>query len=174
MKLRTNLRYILLAPVLTASVLTLVACQQESTPSIAAAEPAPAATEDVDATIIQLERDWVNAIVKKDTSTLERLMAADFNGTSPTAHTYPRELAISDLRSGKYVVESMTLDEISVNAFGDVAVAFTSQEEKSRYEGQDTSGHYHFTDTWIKRNGQWQVVASHGTKYDKGHTVEKG
>jgi hypothetical protein len=51
-------------------------------------------------------------------------------------------MAIEDLKSGAYVADSMDLDEISVNSYGgDMAVAFTSQEEESRYEGRDTSGH---------------------------------
>jgi hypothetical protein len=160
-------------PLLLASTLGAAACAQEPSQPVASVAAAPAAvaapTENVEAVISQLERDWVAAIVKKDTATLERLLAEEFNGTSPTAHTYPKALAIDEIKSGKYVVESMNLDDISVNAYGNAAVAFTSQEEKSRYEGQDVSGHYHYTDTWILKDGRWQVVASHGTKYATGH-----
>ena len=28
-----------------------------------------------------------------------------------------------------------------------------------------------FTDVWVKRDGQWHVVASHGTRYAEGHSV---
>jgi hypothetical protein len=35
---------------------------------------------------------------------------------------------------------------------------------KGNYKGQDISGKYRFTDTWVKRNGKWQVAASHSTK----------
>jgi hypothetical protein len=47
--------------------------------------------------------------------------------------------------------------------YGDAAVAFTSQQEKSKYDGKDSSGHYHYTNVWVKRDGVWQVVASHGS-----------
>ncbi len=145
-----------------------------------ASSPAPATTaarvacgsptaENVEAVITQLERDWAAAIVKKDAGALDRLLADEFNGTSPTAHTFPKTVAVNELKSGKYAVESMVLDEISVNVYGDVAVAFTSQKEESQYAGQDSSGHYHFTDVWAKRGGQWQVVASHGSRFNEGH-----
>lgn len=65
------------------------------------------------------------------------------------------------------------LDEVSVNVYGDTAVSFTSQKEKSTYEGKDTSGPYHFTDTWVKKDGKWQVVASHGTRFDRPTAGEK-
>ena len=133
---------------------------------VAAASPA---VKTIEAAIAQLEREWATAIVKKDATALNRLLADEFNGTSPTAHTFPKTVAVEELKSGKYLVESMVLDEISVNVYGDVAVAFTSQKEKSQYAGTDTSGHYHFTDVWAKKDGRWQVVASHGSRFNESH-----
>jgi ketosteroid isomerase-like protein len=119
------------------------------------------------AEITRLENEWVTAIKKKDVAALENLLAEDFNGTSPTGVTFPRTDAIEDLKSGAYVVESMDLDELSVNVYGDTVVVFTSQQEKSKYDGIDNSGHYHFTNVWVKRDGKWKVVASHGSRYGK-------
>jgi ketosteroid isomerase-like protein len=142
---------------------------ERAAPNASVSSAAVAPAEDVVAVITELEREWVAAIVKKDVATLERLLASDFSGTSPTAHTFFKHHAISDLTSGHYVVEAMDLDEISVNVYGDAAVSFTSQQEKSSYLGEDTSGHYHFTDVWIKKDGRWQVVASHGSRFDQPH-----
>ena len=143
--------------------------QTAAPPAVAAS----AAAEDVPATITQLEKEWVAAIPKKDAATLERLLADEFAGTSPTAHTYTKTNALDDLKNAKYVVDSMELDDVSVNVYGNVAVAFTSQEEKSHYAGTDTSGHYHYTDVWVKKDGRWQAVASHGTRYDAPAASEK-
>ena len=62
----------------------------------AAVVTAPAPAEDVAAAITQPEKDWVTAIEKKDSATLERLLAVDFVGASPTAHTYNKGSAIDD------------------------------------------------------------------------------
>jgi ketosteroid isomerase-like protein len=158
-------------PIFLIAIFTLASCggQAEPESSSAAAASAPSVHEDVESVITQLEREWVAAIVNKDFDTLERVLANDFVGTSPTAHTFYKDMAIADLKSGAYTVESMDLDEVSVNAYGDTAVAFTSQEEKSKVGGEDTSGHYHFTNFWIKRNGVWQVVASHGSRFAQPH-----
>jgi ketosteroid isomerase-like protein len=131
-----------------------------------------AAAEDVAATISQLEREWVGAIEKKDAGTLDRLMSPDFVGTSPTAHTYTKSIAIDDLKKDVYVVDKMEMDDVSVNVYGTTAISFTSQEETSTYAGKPTSGHYHFTDVWVKRDGRWQVVASHGTRYEEAAANE--
>ena len=128
-------------------------------PSLAAAPP-----ENVDEVITQLEKDWVAAIVKKDVATIDALLASDFNGTSPTGSTFPKAEAIEELKAGTYAVESMTMDEVSVNVYGNTAVSFTSQQEKSKLNGKDISGHYHFTNVWVKKDGKWQVVSSHGSR----------
>ena len=151
-----------------ATLIAAWSCSQQSPPAPAATSPAIAAAappaEDVPAVITKLQREWAAAIVN-----LDRLLAADFVGTSPTAHTFYKDFAIDDLKSGKYVVTKMDLDEISVNVYGDTGVSFTSQEEKSTYAGKDTSGHYHFTDVWVKKDGRWQVVASHGSRFNEPH-----
>jgi ketosteroid isomerase-like protein len=162
---KLSLFLMLIAGLLGAWSCSTAGPEATSTPALTAATPA----EDVVAVITQLERDWVAAIVKKDVPALENLLADDFNGTSPTAHTFLKNHAVKDLTSGDYVVDAMDLDEISVNVYGNTAVSFTSQEEKSKYLGKDTSGHYHFTDVWIKKDGRWQVVASHGSRYDQPH-----
>ena len=163
MKRSVTLLFVVLAAALAACTQSAEP-QKEATPAIAAATASP---EAVEAEITQLENEWVTAITKKDVAALENLLAEDFNGTSPTGDTFPRSDAIEDLKSGAYVVESMSLDEISVNVYGDTAVVFTSQQEKSKYVGKDNSGHYHFTNVWVKRDGKWKVVASHGSRYGK-------
>jgi ketosteroid isomerase-like protein len=129
----------------------------------------PTDDKGVEELITQLERSWAAAIVNKDIAALDRLIATEFNGTSPNAHFYSKEIAIGDLKRGTYVVEKMDLDEISVNVYGNTAVAFTSQDEKSWYANVAYSGHYHYTDVWVKKNGRWQVVASHGSRFDATH-----
>ena len=153
------------------STLSVTACAREAVdeavlPTALEAADEGVAPTDVEAAITQLERDWVAAIVKRDTAALDRLLASDFSGTSPSAYTYTKTVAISEVADSKFVVESMDLDEVSVNVYGDAAVAFTSQQDRSRYDGKDTSGHYHYTNVWVNRDGRWQVVASHGTKFE--------
>ena len=53
---------------------------------------------DVEAIITQLELKWSLAIVNKDGAALERLLAKEFNGTSPTGYTYSRGMEITDFK----------------------------------------------------------------------------
>jgi ketosteroid isomerase-like protein len=84
--------------------------------------------------------------------------------------TFPRFVATdkaqdkTDLSSGDLKFESMELSDLNVHVYGNTAVAAGTNTLKGTYKGQDISGKYRFTDTWVKRNGKWQVVASQSTK----------
>lgn len=53
---------------------------------------------------------------------------------------------------------------LKVRVYGDIAIITGRTTEKSQYKGSDSSGQYLWTDTWNKRAGGWQCVASHGSK----------
>jgi len=154
--------------VLIVATFVLAVCWFLVPATLTLAGPSPRdSNQSVESIITQLELKWALAIVNKDTVMVERLLAKEFNGTTPAGETYSRGRAIADLKSGVYDVTMMNLDQIDVNIFGNTAVAFTSQNEISTYGDRDLSGHYHYTDVWIKKNGRWQVVASHGSKFDE-------
>jgi ketosteroid isomerase-like protein len=48
---------------------------------------------------------------------------------------------------------------------GDVAVVSYDLDEKETIFGQDLTARYHATDTWMRRNGQWQIIASQVLRY---------
>ena len=124
-------------------------------------------TENVEAVVTHLENKWTMAVLMKDARRLESLIADDFAGTSPSAHTYTKSDAIDELKSGKRSIRAMNLNEISVNVFGDMAVAFTNQEEKRWNDGKDARRHYRYTDVWVKRDGKWKLVASQGSRFEE-------
>jgi hypothetical protein len=110
-----------------------------------------------------LEEAWVNAIVTKNVNVLHRVMADDFNGVSPSGESYTKQDAIADVQSGFYAVESMTIDNLKVRVFDNVAIVTYYQNEKSKLGDEDCSGRYFFTDVWVNRNDDWQAVSSQGT-----------
>ena len=48
---------------------------------------------------------------------------------------------------------------------GDVAVLSYDLDERETIYGQDMTARYHATDTWMRRNGQWQIVAGQVLRY---------
>jgi len=112
--------------------------------------------------LMQLERDWTAAALNKDAAALDKILADDWVGQNP-AGTATKTEALADLRSGDNKIESETMGDMKVRVFGDTAVVTGSDDEKSSYKGKDTSGHYTWTDVFVKRHGRWQAAASQGT-----------
>ena len=124
--------------------------------------PAPnAKAEDTQQVITQLEREWVAAILAKDTAAIDRLLSEDFVGTTNDQKYYKTD-AVADVQTGTH--ESLELNDIEVRVFGNAAIATMSQNEKSRHEKEDFSGKYLFTNVWVKTGGEWRAVASHGSR----------
>jgi ketosteroid isomerase-like protein len=117
----------------------------------------------VEQALMQMERDWTEAQLKKDAPTLGKILADDWVGQGPTGVTTKAE-ALADLKSGDNKLESITLGDMKVRVFGDTAVVTGSDDEKSSYKGKDTSGHYTWTDVFVKRQAHWQATASQGTR----------
>jgi hypothetical protein len=48
---------------------------------------------------------------------------------------------------------------------GDVAILSYDQDEVEIVFGQKMTARYHETDTWMRRNGQWQIIAAQVLRY---------
>ena len=116
----------------------------------------------VEKKLIQMEKDWTKASLAGDSAALSQILADDWVGQG-TWGTFTKAQVLADLKSGDNKLSSITLADMKVRVFGDTAVVTSSDDEKSSYKGKDTSGHYVWTDVFVKRKGKWQAVASHGT-----------
>lgn len=110
------------------------------------------------------EQDWAQAVVNEGAASVDQYEADDIIATSPTGRVTNKDQDRTDLSSGDFKIQSEELSDLTVHVYGNIAVAMATNTMKGTYKGQDLSGKYRFTDTWVKRNGKWQVVASQYTK----------
>jgi hypothetical protein len=109
--------------------------------------------------ITQSERQWADSVATGETSNVERILADDFVGVDPTGRLYDKATMISDTRDAPKYFVSNHANEIKVRFYGDTAVAQGS-ETWERRSGDPLRGRFVWTDTWLKRNGKWQIVAA--------------
>ena len=117
--------------------------------------------------ILKLESRWSEAVVKRDTTTLQRLYADEYLATDPGGDVWNKVQDIASIASGTFVVTSFTLDDMKAHIYGKVAVVTGSNDMKGTYSGKDISGKYRFTDVFVKRSGRWQCVATQATLVPK-------
>ncbi len=113
--------------------------------------------------IRESESQWAEAVASGDVSVVQRILADDFIGVDAAAGTggslYDKATAISWIRTGYADFISNHLDQVKIRFFGNMAVAQGS-ESFERRAGEPRRGRFVWTDTWLRRNGRWQIVAS--------------
>jgi ketosteroid isomerase-like protein len=131
--------------------------------------------KDAEHYIVESERQWAVSVASGDTKAIEEFLADDFKGVDTDGTFYDKTKAISDTRAGAADYVSNHLNKATVRFYGDAAVAQGS-ESWERRTGTPRHGRYVWTDTWIKRNGKWQIVAAEDliVSEDPQIRVEKG
>jgi ketosteroid isomerase-like protein len=119
-----------------------------------------------DAAVIQyMENDWNAAMKSKDAAWFERNLADDATDiASRTGALQTKADVIASQKTDKTVYESLDLSELNVRVEGNVAIVTGVNRIRGRDEqGKPLDRRVRFTDTFIKRDGRWQVWASQGT-----------
>jgi ketosteroid isomerase-like protein len=71
--------------------------------------------------------------------------------------------ALRMCRAPEEAIETLTSDDLSVRAFGDAAVV-TGRTTATTGGAARQTVILRFTDVFVRRDGRWQVVASHATR----------
>jgi ketosteroid isomerase-like protein len=107
--------------------------------------------------IVESERQWAESVATGDTSAIERILADDFIGVDPQGHLYNKQKMVDETRSAPKYFVSNRLNDVKVRFYGNTAIAQGS-ETWEKHSGE--RGRFVWTDTWLQRNGRWQIVAA--------------
>ncbi|MGD9502873.1 MAG: nuclear transport factor 2 family protein [Methyloceanibacter sp.] len=117
-------------------------------------------TADVERYIIESERQWAETLTNGDATVLERILADDFLGIDPDGNLYEKAKMVADTREAPKEFVSSRLNDVKVRFFGDDTAVAQGNESWVRRTGTPLRGRFVWTDTWVLRNGKWQIVAS--------------
>ena len=123
--------------------------------------------------LLQMERALMDAAMKGDIAALDRLDADDF--------TYVYDGVAGDKKADLETARTHgfqgKLDMVDAKArlYGDAGlVTGKLVMTDARWNGQDVSGNYVFTDFFIRSGGRWRIVASHATHLASGSEGSHG
>lgn len=117
--------------------------------------------EETEKEIRKLEKDLIEAILRRDFDFLNQILADELTAVTPFGDLLGKEMMTNF--DEKLVNQSIVTDEIKVNIFEKTAVVTGRATIKSRYENQDLSGQYRFTRVYFKRDA-WQIIAYQATR----------
>lgn len=109
--------------------------------------------------IRESERQWAESVASGDSSVVARILADDFLGIDPEGRQYNKAKMVADTKMAPQYFASNHLNGVKVRFYGNTAVA-QGNESWVRRKGEPKHGRFVWTDTWLLRNGQWQIVAA--------------
>lgn len=114
--------------------------------------------------ITALEDMWAHTACSSVPAALKAAFAEDFQGTSPKGKRYGKPTSWG----GEGDDTDCQLQDIQIRLFGDsVAVAYGNESSVSKKKDGTAQKHcLVWTDTWLKHNGKWQIVAAQDNLVD--------
>jgi hypothetical protein len=120
--------------------------------------------------MIDMERKWAEGVCTNN-GVISELLAGDFQGTSTRGERYNKEDELRDEKS-PHTAHGCALDDAKVHFFSfpsgeDVAIIYGSEHAIGKDKTHpDAKQCQVWTDTWLKRNGKWQIAAAQDNKVD--------
>jgi ketosteroid isomerase-like protein len=110
----------------------------------------------------KLEDEWLSCYISGDKATYNRIVADDFTGTDESAVFRSKSQDRAVLPSAPVTVGTAINEDVQVRLYGQTAVITGRIVTKAKVGDQEIAGFTsRFTDTWIKRQDRWLVVARH-------------
>ena len=116
--------------------------------------------------IIDMERKWAEGVCV-DNGVVAGLLADDFQGTSTKGARFTKADELKDEKDA-HTAHDCGLAEAKVRFFGDrLAVVYGSEHYVGKDKSQPNAKVCQvWTDTWLKRGGTWQIIASQDNRVE--------
>jgi hypothetical protein len=116
--------------------------------------------------IIDMERKWAEGVCV-DNGVVAGLLADDFQGTATNGTRFMKADELKD-EKGTRIAHDCGLDEAKVHFFGDsLAIVYGREHAIGKDKSQPNAKVCQiWTDTWLKRDGKWQIIASQDNRVE--------
>jgi ketosteroid isomerase-like protein len=130
-------------------------------PRAPAASAAPAREDATSiATLLKAQADrWDKAIIAKDRAAVEANIAPDFRNIDATGAVADRDTFVRDLMDKDLQIDPYSVEDFDLRMFGDTALLSGRTRMTGRYQAKPFTSHYRYIDTYVRREGRWQVVS---------------
>lgn len=114
--------------------------------------------------LVQLERDWDAAFLRKDVAFIETILADEFLATYPDGTRGDRAKELALAAEFNQQIDSSALDDFAVRVYRDTAIVWFTRTLVGPMKGQRVEMTYRYIDVFVWRDGRWQCVATQSTK----------
>jgi hypothetical protein len=111
--------------------------------------------------LLQLERQWAEAGVKRNVGFFEKIASPDYVIVDCDGDIRNKALEIANFRHENQTTS--TVSDMKVRVYGGSAVVVGAFTIAGTYDSQSMNLSGNFTDVWIKPNRKWQLVSTQNT-----------
>src|SRR3984893_11843809 len=130
---------------------------------------ASAAASDESATpqeLLRRTQQLYDSLVTGNQTPWKKYFADDCTFSDEKGRTLDKQKLVADISPlPKGYSGVIKIDNVISRIIGDTAVLSYDLNETETIFGQDLHARYHVTDTWLRRNGNWQILASQAHRY---------
>lgn len=105
------------------------------------------------------EKQRFDAQVSKNYAVLNQVLADDLIYTHSSGNTDGKQSYIQSIREGKSKYDAIDVQEQKVRVYGNTAVINGVCLIKAMNNGETINTHLRYTDVYVRKGKQWQMVA---------------
>jgi len=124
--------------------------------------------------LVHRTQELYDAIVPGDQAPWKKYFADDCIFSDEKGRTFDKAKLIADITplptgySG-----SIKVNNVQSRIINDTAVLSYDLDETETIFGQNLRARYHVTDTWLRRSGEWKIIASQAHRYYEDPAIGK-
>ena len=114
--------------------------------------------------VIALDAQRMTAMSQGDVGTLNALIADELVYTHSSARLDTKKSLIENMQAGKTVYTAVVPSDVQAQDYGDTVVLTGNARISVNSGGNAMNFGVRFTDVWVNKGGNWQMVAWQSTK----------
>jgi ketosteroid isomerase-like protein len=111
--------------------------------------------------VVAMENLWNQVQLNHDAAAMEKMLDEDFVLTDYDGTTSNKSQFLDSIKDMSVKLTQEMSEGMKLHEHGDTVVVTGATREKGTQNGKAFAHNGRFTDTWIKKDGRWQCVASH-------------
>lgn len=112
----------------------------------------------------KLERAWLDAYEQHDAKAMDAIVADDFTITFPDGSIQTKQQILDSIKAprkpGSPSLKFYT-EDVQARVYGETVILIGRVVTEYLRDGKTVKEQSRYTDTYIRRQGRWQVIASH-------------
>ncbi len=120
-----------------------------------------------------LERQMLQAVQKKDKTSLQALLGDDFTIEMPNADPLDGEDWLDSVTAKDFNLKSFVIRQMSVADLGESAIVKYERIQESTYQGKPDGGEFFVVDLWKKNGDAWKLANRYVAKVSSAPSIPK-